>query len=156
MVNQTDKHHILMLGRSGSGKTLIANTVAQSLSLPFVMGDATSYSPTGFQGQDVDSVVHDLLIAAEMDFDLCEQGVVFIDEIDKICGANSDDGRNKNFAGSTQATFLKLIEGKNIKIPAEGLGGARGSTVNIETSRILFFFGGAFNGLADILAKKWG
>lgn len=154
--NQTDKHHILMLGRSGSGKTLIANTVAQSLNLPFVMGDATSYSPTGFQGADVDTVIHDLLIASDMNFDLCEQGVVFIDEIDKLCGSGKTEGRYESFIGSTQSTFLKLIEGKNIKIPGESFGGSRGSFINIETSRMLFFFGGAFNGLADILAKKIG
>lgn len=154
--NQTDKHHVLMLGKSGSGKTLIANTVANLFDLPFVMGDATSYSPTGFQGSDAESVVHDLLLSTEMDFDLAERGIVFIDEIDKICCSNKTSGRYESFIGSTQSTLLKLVEGKIVKIPGPVYGDMPGTSANMDTSRLLFFFGGAFNGLADIIAKKMG
>lgn len=154
--SDTDKHHVLMLGKSGSGKTLIAHTVADLFDLPFVMGDATSYSPTGFQGSDADSVVHDLVLQSDMNFDKAERGIVFFDEIDKICCANKLSSRYESFIGSTQSTLLKLVEGKNVKIPGSVFGEMTGVTANFDTSRVLFFFGGAFNGLADILAKKMG
>ena len=156
IVTHSDKHHVLMLGKSGSGKTLIANTSANILNLPFVAGDATSFSPTGFHGADVDSVCHDLLLDTEMNFDLAERGVVFIDEIDKICSTNKSSGRYESFIGSTQSTFLKLVEGKIIKIPGPVYGDMPGTSANLSSERMLFFFGGAFNGLADILAKKMG
>lgn len=155
-VNQTDKHHVLMLGKSGSGKTLIANTVADLFDLPFVMGDATNYSPTGFQGADAESVIHDLLLETDMNFDLAERGIVFMDEIDKICCSNKSSGRYESFIGSTQSTLLKLVEGKTVKVPGTIFGEMPGSTLNVSSNRILFFFGGAFNGLADIVAKKMG
>jgi ATP-dependent Clp protease ATP-binding subunit ClpX len=154
--NQSDKHHVLLLGKSGSGKTLIANNIAKMLNLPFSVGDATSYSPTGFHGQDAESVVHDLLVDTDMNFDLAERGVVFVDEIDKICNSGKSITRHESFIGSTQSTFLKLIEGKIVKVPGQLFGDPPGSSYNIDTSRMLFFFGGAFNGLADIVAKKMG
>jgi len=151
-----DKHHILMLGHSGTGKTLIANTTASLLNLPFVSGDATSYSPTGFHGADAESVCYDLLLDTDMNFELAERGVVFIDEIDKICSSNKSAGRYESFIGSTQSTFLKLIEGKTIKVPGPVYGDAPGTSCNISSDKMLFFFGGAFNGLSEILAKKMG
>ena len=156
VVTQADKHHVLMLGKSGSGKTLIANTVADLFDLPFAVGDATSYSPTGFQGSDADSVVHELLLETDMDFDRAERGIVFIDEVDKICSSNKGAGRYESFIGSTQSTLLKLVEGKIVKVPGQLFGEMPGSSFNIDSSRMLFFFGGAFNGLSDILAKKMG
>lgn len=155
-VTHSDKHHVLMLGKSGSGKTLIANTSAKILNLPFVSGDATSFSPTGFHGSDVDSVCYDLLLDTEMNFELAERGVVFIDEIDKICMSNKSSNKHDSFIGSTQSTFLKLVEGKMIKVPGQLFGDLPGTSANLSTERMLFFFGGAFNGLADILAKKMG
>jgi len=161
--NQTDKNHVLMLGKSGSGKTLIANTIADLFDLPFAVGDATSYSPTGFQGSDADSVIQDLIFDSgadldmnEMSFERAERGIVFIDEIDKICNANRGSGRFESLFGPTQSTFLKLVEGKTVKIPGQAFGHMPGTTVNIDTHRMLFFFGGAFNGLSDVLAKKMG
>ena len=156
VVTHADKHHVLMLGKSGSGKTLIANTVADLFDLPFAVGDATSYSPTGFQGSDADSVVHELLMETDMDFDKAERGIVFIDEIDKICSSGKGAGRYESFIGSTQSTLLKLVEGKIVKVPGQIFGEMPGSSFNIDSSRMLFFFGGAFNGLSDILAKKMG
>ena len=155
-IGQSGKHHVLMLGKSGSGKTLIATTIAKLFNLPFVMGDATNYSPTGFQGADADSVVHDLILDTEMNFELAERGIVFIDEIDKISCANKNQARYESFIGSTQSTLLKLIEGKNIKIPGPVFGEMPGSSCNISSEKMLFFFGGAFNGLSDIVAKKMG
>jgi ATP-dependent Clp protease ATP-binding subunit ClpX len=152
----SDKHHVLMLGHSGTGKTLIANTTASLLNLPFVSGDATGYSPTGFHGADVESVCYDLLLDTDMNFDLAERGIVFIDEIDKICSSNRSSGRYESFIGSTQTTFLKLIEGKMIKVPGPVYGDAPGTSCNISSEKMLFFFGGAFNGLSEIIAKKMG
>ena len=154
--NQADKHHVLLIGASGSGKTLISNQVARILDLPYVAGDATSYSPTGFHGQDAESVVYDLLLDTEMNFDIAERGVVFIDEIDKICNTSKNSGKYESFIGSTQSTFLKLIEGKIVKVPGPLFGDPPGSSYNMDTSRMLFFFGGAFNGLGDIVARKMG
>ena len=156
--SQPDKHHVLMLGKSGSGKTLIARTVAELFDFPFVMGDATNYSPTGFQGSDAESVVQDLLLDTDMNFELAEHGMVFIDEIDKICSAKIGNTaiRHEAFMGSTQSTLLKLIEGKVVKIPGPAYGDPPGTSCNLSTERMLFFFGGAFNGLSDIIAKKMG
>jgi len=162
-INQTDKNHVLMLGKSGSGKTLIANTIANLFDLPFAVGDATSFSPTGYQGSDADSVIQDLVFDSgadleigDLNFERAERGIVFIDEIDKICNAYRGSGRFEALNGPTQSTFLKLVEGKIVKMPGQAFGNMPGTTVNIDTSRMLFFFGGAFNGLADILAKKMG
>lgn len=153
---QADRHHVLLLGQSGSGKTLITNSIAKFFNLPFTSGDATNYSPTGFQGADADSVVYDLLLNTEMNFELAERGIVFIDEIDKICTSNKKSDKHESFIGSTQSTLLKLVEGKIVKIPGQAYGGEPGSSANLDTSRMLFFFGGAFDGLAEIVAKKMG
>ena len=152
----SDKHHVLFLGKSGSGKTLIANTVAEYFELPFAVGDATNYSPTGFQGADADSVVYDLLLNTGMNFELAEKGIVFMDEIDKICSSNQKSGRYESFIGSTQSTLLKLVEGKVVKIPGPVFGEPPGAIANLDTSKMLFIFGGAFNGLAEIIAKSKG
>lgn len=152
----SDKHHVLMLGKSGSGKTLIANTVADMLELPYAAGDATNYSPTGFQGADSDSVISDLLMAADMKFELAERGVVFIDEIDKICCSNKNHARYESFIGSTQSTLLKMVEGRLVKIPGQLFGDMPGSAYTMSTEHILFFFGGAFNGLSELVAKQMG
>ena len=152
---QSDKHHVLLLGKSGSGKTLIARSVANFFNLPFVMGDATNYSPAGYQGADADSVIYDLLLDTDMDFELSERGIVFIDELDKISSSFKNNTQN-SFSGAIQSSFLKLIEGKTIKVPGQLFGEMPGNTFNISTNRMLFFFGGAFNGLAEIVAKKMG
>ncbi len=154
--SHSDKHHVLMLGKSGSGKTLIANTVAKLYDLPFAMGDATNYSPTGFQGSDAESVVHDLFLESNLDIESTEKGIIFVDEIDKICTNNKNANRIESLATSTQSTFLKLIEGKNVKVPGPVYGDMHGTFTNINTNNMLFFFGGAFNGLADIVANKMG
>lgn len=150
-----DKHHVLLLGKSGSGKTLLTSTLADILSLPYVIADATSYSPTGYHGADADSVTYDLLINANMNPDIAEQGIVVFDEIDKIITQGRIAGKNESFISSTQSTLLKLVEGKMVNISGVSLGDP---TLNFvfDTSRLLFILSGAFNGLAEIVAKKMG
>jgi len=155
--NLGDKHHVLMLGKSGSGKTLIANTIANLFNLPFSSSDATNFSPVGYHGADADSCVHDLLHESEMNFDLAERGIIFLDEIDKICSTIRGKTKVESFMPtSTQSTFLKLIEGKKIKIAPQVLGDPMGPPALMDTDKMLFFFGGAFNGLSDIVSKKLG
>jgi ATP-dependent Clp protease ATP-binding subunit ClpX len=154
--NLNDKQNILFLGPSGSGKSLIVNSISKYLEVPFVSGDATSFSPTGFQGSDADSVITELFIKSNGESSLAEKGVVFIDEIDKLASANNSGTRLESFHYSTQSTLLKLIEGKKVKINSNVLGEPNGASINVDTSKILFCFGGAFNGLEQIVAKKLG
>jgi len=151
-----DKQNILFLGPSGSGKTLIVNTISNYLDVPYVAGDATSFSPTGFQGSDADSCITDLLIKANGESTLAEKGVVFIDEIDKLASNMSSATRLESFHYSTQSTLLKLIEGKKVKVSSNAIGEQGSPPVIVDTSSILFCFGGAFNGLEKIVAKKLG
>ena len=151
-----DKQNILFLGPSGSGKTLIVNTISKYLDVPYVSGDATSFSPTGFQGSDADSVITDLLVKSNGEAGLAEKGVVFIDEIDKLASNMSAATRLESFHYSTQSTLLKLIEGKKVKVNSSALGEQGTPPVVVDTSSILFCFGGAFNGLEKIVAKKLG
>ena len=154
--NSNDKQNILFLGPSGSGKTLIVNSISKYLEVPFVSGDATSFSPTGFQGSDADSVITELFIKANAESSLAEKGVVFIDEIDKLASANNTGTRLESFHYSTQSTLLKLIEGKKVKINSNVIGEQNSPPVVVDTSKILFCFGGAYNGLEQIVAKKLG
>ena len=151
-----DKQNILFLGPSGSGKTLIVNTISNYLDVPYVSGDATSFSPTGFQGSDAESVVSDLLLKANGEPDLAEKGVIFIDEIDKVASTMNSATRLESFHYATQSTLLKLIEGKKVKINSSVLGEQGQPPIVVDTSNILFCFGGAFNGLEKVVAKKLG
>jgi ATP-dependent Clp protease ATP-binding subunit ClpX len=154
--DHSEKQNILFLGPSGSGKTLIVNTISSHLEVPFVSGDATSFSPTGFQGSDADSCITDLLVKANGETSLAEKGVVFIDEIDKLASNHNSATRLESFHYSTQSTLLKLIEGKKVKINPNALGEQSLFPYVVDTSRILFCFGGAFNDLEKIVAKKVG
>ena len=155
--NSNDKNNILFLGPSGSGKTLIVNTISKHLEVPFVAADATGFSPTGFQGADADSCIHDLLIKGSGSIKDAQKGIVFIDEIDKLASKGISSGTKiESFHYSTQSTLLKLIEGKKVKVPSSVLGEHNMPPTIIDTSRILFCFGGAFNGLSDIVGRKMG
>jgi ATP-dependent Clp protease ATP-binding subunit ClpX len=151
--NYNDKYNILLLGPSGSGKTLITTSIANDLEVPFVIGDATAYSPTGFQGADADSVIHELFLKTQGDIESAERGIVFIDEIDKLAG-NSSKSKIESLNTNTQFSMLKLIEGKKVKIPSSVLGDQGGPATFVDTAKMLFCFGGAFTGLSDIVAEK--
>lgn len=154
--NESNKQNILFLGPSGSGKTLIVHTISKYLDVPYVAGDATAFSPTGFQGSDADSVITDLLAKANGETGLAEKGVVFIDEIDKLASNMSSATRLESFHYSTQSTLLKLIEGKKVKVNPSQIGEESRTPLIVDTSKVLFCFGGAFNGLEKIVAKKLG
>lgn len=153
--NINEKFNILLLGPSGSGKTLIINSIAEKLNVPYASGDATGYSPTGFQGADVDSVIHDLYMKSNGNIQETQKGVVFIDEIDKLSTYHSQGTRSEALHTSTQSSMLKLIEGKRVKLP-QSITGEGGPPMTVDTSKILFCFGGAFNGLHEIVGKKLG
>jgi len=150
-----EKFNILLLGPSGSGKTLIINTISEKLSVPVANGDATSYSPTGFQGSDVDSVIHELFLKSNGNLETAQKGIVFIDEIDKLASYNVHNTKAEALHSATQSSMLKLIEGKKVKLP-QSITGEQGPPILFDTDKVLFCFGGAFNGLQDIVGKKLG
>lgn len=143
-------HHVLMIGPSGSGKTLLANTIASKLDVPFVSADSTIFSPTGFQGADVDSIVMEMVHKSKGIGNLAERGVIFIDELDKLAGFHHE-GKSEVMTKSTQSALLKLVEGRQVRLSKD-----HADSITVHTGKMLFFFGGAFMGLSDIVGKKMG
>ena len=151
-----DKHNVLLLGPSGCGKTLIAHTVAQELELPFVSVDATAFSPVGWQGSDADSIVGDVLEAAHRVVHVAERGVIFLDELDKLATSNAP-GNKEGLSMSNQAALLRLIEGRVVKTPpAPQAAMMQIEQSSVDTARMMWFFGGAFPGLAEIVGRLMG
>ncbi|WP_125206414.1 ATP-dependent Clp protease ATP-binding subunit ClpX [Capsulimonas corticalis] len=155
---ELEKANILLVGPSGSGKTLIAKTLARSLGVPFASADATSLSPTGYTGNDVESVLTPLYLDAGEDLEWAARGVVFLDEIDKIARkSQANPSITRDVSGeSVQHALLKLIEGTMAQLPlgASGRKHPDAPPEYIDTSKILFIGGGAFEGLPEIVAKK--
>lgn len=153
-----EKANILLVGPSGSGKTLIARTLARSLGVPFSSADVTSLSPTGYTGNDVESVLTALYIDAGEDPDWAARGVVFLDEIDKIARKSmANPSITRDVSGeSVQHALLKLVEGTNAQLPlgASGRKHPDAPPEYIDTTKILFIGGGAFEGYPEIVAKK--
>ncbi len=153
-----EKANILMVGPSGSGKTLIAKTLARSLGVPFSTADVTSLSPTGYTGNDVESVLSALFIDAGEDTEWASRGIVFLDEIDKIARKSlANPSITRDVSGeSVQHALLKLIEGTMAQLPmgATGRKHPDAPPEYIDTHKILFIGGGAFEGLPEIVAKK--
>jgi ATP-dependent Clp protease ATP-binding subunit ClpX len=153
---EIEKVNILMLGPTGSGKTLLARSVARYLDVPFVIADATSLTEAGYVGDDVESLISRLYAAADYDVKRCEHGIVFVDEIDKISRRSESASITRDVSGEgVQQALLKLVEGTKCRIvPQGGRKHPSGETVEIDTTNILFIAGGAFVGLDTIVKNR--
>ena len=154
--HEIEKANILMLGPTGSGKTLLARTVARYLDVPFVIADATSLTEAGYVGDDVESLIGRLFAAAGGDIDKTQRGIVFVDEIDKISRKSESASITRDVSGEgVQQALLKLVEGTKCRItPTGGRKHPSGETVEIDTTNILFIAGGAFVGMENIVKNR--
>ncbi|MEW8015080.1 MAG: ATP-dependent Clp protease ATP-binding subunit ClpX [Candidatus Sedimenticola endophacoides] len=151
---EIEKSNILLLGPSGTGKTLLASTLARIVGVPFVIADATTLTQAGYVGDDVETILARLLDSADGNRELAEWGIVYIDEIDKLARAGESSHGTRDVSGEgVQQALLKLVEGSKIKLSAKGRQG-QGEEPTINTSNILFIAGGAFAGLEKSLENR--
>ena len=156
---ELQKSNILLMGPTGTGKTLLAQSLARFLKVPFTVADATTLTEAGYVGEDVESIVQNLLAAADNDPDKAERGIVYIDEVDKISRKGEGPSVSRDVSGEgVQQGLLKLIEGTKANISPRGSKkyGQQESSVQVDTSNILFICGGAFVGLDQIIERRIG
>ncbi|MCI1752475.1 MAG: ATP-dependent Clp protease ATP-binding subunit ClpX [Flavobacteriales bacterium] len=153
---EIEKSNIILVGETGTGKTLLAKTIAKMLNVPFAIADATVLTEAGYVGEDVESILSRLLQAADYDVAKAERGIVFIDEIDKISRKSDSPSITRDVSGEgVQQALLKLLEGSVVNVPPQG--GRKHpeqKLIQVDTRKILFVCGGAFDGISKIIARR--
>ena len=153
---EIEKSNVIMAGETGTGKTLLAKSIAKLLNVPFCIADATVLTEAGYVGEDVESILSRLLQAADYDVQAAEKGIVFIDEIDKVARKSDNPSITRDVSGEgVQQAMLKLLEGAQVSVPPQG--GRKHpeqKMVQIDTKNILFICGGAFDGISEIIRRR--